>query len=121
MGIDSPAIRTYVNKIESMIIFKIKTEYYLELFHLNNEIAKTKITKKNDEKVPHLETTEVVLVHCNIVNNDYQQDSRILDTFVPNNSFSHLLDILSKHSYLLKNFNSELSYIEVWFTYQNYS
>ena len=102
MGIDNPAIRTYENKIESMIIFKTKTEYYLELFHLNNEIAKTKITKKNDEKVPHLETTKVVLVHCNIVNNDYQQDSRVLDTFVPNNSFSRLLDILSKHFIFVK-------------------
>ena len=47
--------------------------------------TKIKVTKdKNAQKVPHLEITEVVLVHCNIVNNDYQQDSRVLYTFVPN-------------------------------------
>ena len=56
--------------------------------------TKSKITKdKNGENVPHLEITEVVLIHCNIVNNDYQQDSRVLYTFVPNKSFGQLLDI----------------------------
>ena len=50
--------------------------------------TENKITKdKNGENVLHLEGTEVVLVHCNIVNNYYQQDSRVLYTFVPNNSF----------------------------------
>ena len=48
---------------------------------------------ENGENVPHLEITEVVLVHCNMVNNDYQQDSRVLYTFVPNKSFGSLLDI----------------------------
>ena len=53
-----------------------------------------KITKdKNGENVPHLEITEVVLVHCTIVNNDYQQDSRVLNTFVPNKPFNGLLEI----------------------------
>ena len=52
------------------------------------------ITKdKNGENEPHLEITEVVLVHCNIVNNDYQQDSRVLYTFVPNKPFGSLLEI----------------------------
>ena len=75
--IDDPSIRIYVNKIENRITFKIKTGYYLEL--LTPETMKllgsteNKITKdKNGENVPHLEITEVVLVHCNIVNNDYQ-------------------------------------------------
>ena len=67
----------------------------------------------------HLEITEVVLVHCNIVNSDYQQASRVLYTFVPNKSFGQLLDILLKKSIFLKTFNSEFSYIEVWFTDQN--
>ena len=50
--------------------------------------TKTKITKdKNCENVPHPEITEVVLVHCNVVNNDYQQDSRVLYTFVSNKLF----------------------------------
>ena len=82
----------YVNKIENRITFKIKTECYLEL--LTPETMKllgsnkSKITKdKNGENMPHLEVTEVVLIHFNIVNNDYQQDSRVLYTFAPNKSF----------------------------------
>ena len=56
--------------------------------------TENKITKdKNGENVPHLEITEIVLVHCNIVNNDYQQDSRVLCTFVPNKPFGILLEI----------------------------
>ena len=81
---------------------------------------KSKITKdENNGNVPHLEITEVVLIHCNIVNNDYQQDSRVLYTFVPNKSFGQLLDISPKNFIFLKTFNSEFSYIEVWFTDQN--
>ena len=53
---------------------------------------KNKINKnKNGENVPHLEITEALLAHCNIVNNDYQQDSRVFYTFVPNKPFSSLL------------------------------
>ena len=67
----------------------------------------------------HLEIMEVVLVHCNIVNNYYQQDLRVLYTFVPNKSFGTLLDIsLSSHIFL-KTFNSEYDEIIVWFTVQN--
>ena len=62
--------------------------------------TKSKINKdKNGENVPHLEITEVVLIHCNIVNNDYQQNSRILYTFVPHKSFGQLLDISSKKNF----------------------
>ena len=67
----------------------------------------------------HLEITKIVLVHWNIVNNDYQQDSRVLYTFVPKKSFSQLLDISSKNVMFLKTFDSEFSYIEEWFTDQN--
>ena len=77
--IDEPSEQIYVNKIDNRIRFKIKDGYTLKL--LTPETmkllgsTKNKITKdKNDEKVPHLEITEVVLVHCNIVNNDYQHD-----------------------------------------------
>ena len=84
--------------MENRIAFKIKTGYYLEI--LTTETMKflgsteNKITKdKNGENVPHLEITEVVLVHCNISNNDYEQDSRVLHTFVPNKSFGSLLEI----------------------------
>ena len=82
--------------------------------------TKSKITEgKNGENVPHLEITEVVLVHCNIVNNDYQQDSRVLYTFVPNESFGSLLEISPTNHIALKTFNSEYHEIEVWFTDQN--
>ena len=78
------------------------------------------ITKdEHGENLPHLEITEVVLVHCNIVNNDYQQDSRVLHTFVPNKSFGELLYISPKNFIFKKTFNSEFSYIEIWFTDQN--
>ena len=70
--------------------------------------------------MPHLEVTEVVLVHCNIVNNDDQQDSRVLCTFVPNKSFVQLLDISPKSFIFLKTFNSEFSYTVVWLTDQNF-
>ena len=59
-----------------------------------------------------LEITEVVLIHFNIANYDYQQDSRVLCTFVPNKSFGQLLDISPKHFMFLKSFNSEFSYIQ---------
>ena len=79
--------------------------------------TKSKIIKdENGENVPRLEITELVLMHCNIVNNDYQQDSRVLYTFVPNKSFGQLLDISPKKFIFFKTFNSEFSFIEVWFT-----
>ena len=82
--------------------------------------TESKITKdKNGENVPHLEITEVVLVHCNIVNNDYQQDSRALYTFVPNKPFGSLLEISPANHIFLKTFNTEYDDIEVWFTDQN--
>ena len=85
------------------------------------ESTKSKTTKnENGENVPHLQITKVVLMYCNIVNNDYQQDSRVLHTFVPNKSFGRLLDISPKHFIFLKTFNSEFSYIEVWLIDQNF-
>ena len=74
--------------------------------------TKSKITKdENSQNVPHLEITEMVLVQCNIVKNDYEQDSGVLYTFVPNKSFGQLLDISPKTFIYLKTFNSEFSYI----------
>ena len=76
--------------------------------------TKSKINKdQTGENVSRLEITEVVLIHFNIVNYDYQQDSRVLCTFVPNKSFGQLLDISPKHFMFLKSFNSEFSYIQV--------
>ena len=82
-------------------------------------ITKSKTTKdKYSENLPHLEVTEVILVHCNTVSNNYQQDSRVLHTFVPNKSFGLFLDISPKTFIYLKTFDSEFSYIEVCFTDQ---
>ena len=82
--------------------------------------TESKITKdKNGENVPHLEITEAVLVHCNIVNNDYQQDPRVLYNFVPNKSFGSLLNISPSNHIFLKTFNSEYDEIVLWFTDQN--
>ena len=82
--------------------------------------TKSKITKdKNGENVPHLEIIEVVLIYYSIVNNDYQRHSRVLYTFVLNNSFGQLLDTSPIIFTFLKTFDSEFSYIEVWFTGQN--
>ena len=75
-NIDNSSVKIYVNKIENRIAFKIKTRYYLELLtpetrlfgSTENEMAKN----ENGENVTHLEITEVVLVHCNIVTNGYQ-------------------------------------------------
>ena len=77
------SIRIYVNKIENRITFKIKNGYSLELLtpetmKLLGSNENKMIKDKNGENVPHLEITEIVLVHCKIVNNDYQQDSRVL-------------------------------------------
>ena len=122
-NVDNPSIRIYVDKIENRITFKIKNGYYLEL--LTPETmkllgsTKSKIAKdKNDEYVPHLEIVELVLVHCPLVNNDYQQDSRILYTFVPNKPFGSLLEISPTNHIFLKVFNSEFQEIKVWFTDQ---
>ena len=113
-----------MNKIENRITVKIKNGYSPEF--LTKETMKllgsteNKITKdKNGKNVPHLEITEVVLVHCNMVNNDYQHNSRVLYTFVPNKSFGSLLDISPSNHIFLKTFNSEYDEIIVWFTDQN--
>ena len=122
-SLDNPSIRMYVNRIENRILFKIKNGHYLEL--LTPETMKllgsteSKITKdKNGENVPHLEVVELVLVHCSLVNNDYQQDSRILYTFVPNKTFGSLLEISPTNQGFLKTFNSEFQEVKVWFTDQ---
>ena len=81
--------------------------------------AGIKITKdKNGENVPPLEVVDLVLVHCNLVNNDYQQDSRILYAFVPNKTFGSLLEISPTNHVFLKIFNSEFQEIKIWFTDQ---
>ena len=117
-NIDIPSVEIYLNKIENRITFGIKNEYSLEL--LTPETmklfgsTKNEITKdKNGGNVLHLEITEEVLVHFNIVNNNYQQDSRVLYTFVPNKPFGSLLEIYPRNHTFLKTFSSEFQTIEI--------
>ena len=106
-SVDNPSIEKYVSKIENKVTFKIENGYYLEL--LTPETMKllgsteSKITgEKYGENVPHLEVVELVLIHFNIVNNNYQQNSRILYAFVPNKPFGSLLEISSSSYLFLK-------------------
>ena len=99
---NNPPTTRYINKIEHTITFKIKKGYNLQL--LKPEVIKLlerikkKITKdENGDNMSHLGMPELALVHCNIINNDYQQHSIVLYTFVPNKSFGQLLDISPKH------------------------
>ena len=105
-------MQIYVKRIENRITFEIKKGYNVELLTPGTMkllgSTENKITEdKNGENVPHLKITEVVLVHCDIVNNDYQQDSRVLYTFVPNKPFGSLLEISPINHIFLKTFNLE--------------
>ena len=121
---DNPPAQIYVNQIKNRIVFKIKTDYKLEL--LTEETmqllgsSKKDIDKNKDgEIVPRLEIVEVVLVHCNLVNNNYQQASKGLFTFVPNKQFGQLITITPHSLRTLKTTNAKFSFIEIWFTDQN--
>ena len=88
----NPPVPIYVNKIKNRIVFKIKTGYKLELLteetmQLLGSSKKVIDKNKDGEIVSRLETVEVVLVHCNLVKNNYQQPSKVLFTFVPNKQF----------------------------------
>ena len=120
---ENPQIQIYPNKIKNRIVFKIKTGYKLELLtpetmKLLGSTKKVVDKDKNGENVPKLESVEVVLVHCNLVKNDYQHASKVLFSFVPNKQFGQLLNI-SPHVFTMMNtVNTEFSSVEVWFTDQ---
>ena len=120
---DSPVL-IYVNEINNRIVFKVKSGYKLEL--LSKETMKllgsssdTSDGDKNSELVPKLESVDLVLVHCNLVNNSYQQASRVLFTFVPNKMYGQLFTVSPETLIMLKTVNTEFSFIEIWFTDQN--
>ena len=121
---DAAPILIYANNVVNRIVFKIKTGYKLEL--LSEEAMKLLgstsniIDKdKNSDTVPKLENVEVVLVPCNLVNNSYQQYSRVLLTFVLNKQYVQLISISPHSLVFLKTMNTEFSEIEIWFTDQN--
>ena len=118
---DNPPVQVYTNKIKNRIDFKIKTGYKLEI--LSTETMKLLGSTKKDvsqdkdgEDAPKLEYIEVVLVHCNLVNNNYQQASKLLFTFVPNKYFVQLITIAPRSLTML---NTTHTSTEVWFTDQN--
>ena len=115
------SIRIYINKIKNRTTFKIS---YLKLLTPETMklrgTTKLKITKKgNGENVPNLEITDVVLAHCNASNDNYQENLRFFYTFVPNKPLGKLLHISPKSLIFLKHFDSEFSYIKLWFTDQS--
>ena len=110
IGKNTP-ILIYVNTVNNRLVFKIKSGFKLEL--LSKETMKllgsTKDTidaDKNSENVPKLEDVEVVLVHCNLVNNAYQQHSGVLFTFVPTKKYGQLISISPKSLIFLKTMNA---------------
>ena len=123
IGENAP-ILIYANIINNRIVFKRKSGYKLELLSketmkLLGSTSSIIDADKNSENVPRFENVEVVLVHCNLVNNSYQQHSRALFTFVPTKRYGQLISI-SPHSFVfLKTMNTEFSEIEIWFTDEN--
>ena len=117
---ENPPVQIFPNKIKNRIAFKVKTGYKLEL--LSPETMKLLGNTKKDkdgENVPKLESVEVVLVHYNLVNNNYQQASKVLFTFVPNKQFGQLINIAPYSLIMLNTTNTEVSSTEVWFNDQN--
>ena len=120
IGENAP-ILIYANTINNRIVFKIKSGYKLELLSketmkLLGSTSSIIDADKNSENVPRLENVEVVLVHCNLVNNSYQQHSRVLFTFVPTKQYGQLISISPHSLVFLKTMNMEFSEIEIWFT-----
>ena len=106
------------------IVFKIKSGYELELLsketmRLLGSSSDTIDDDKNSELVPKLESVDLVLVHCNVVNNNYQQASKVLFTFVPNKKYGQLITVSPETLIMLKTVNTEFSFIEIWFTDQD--
>ena len=121
---DVSPVLIYVNEINNRIVFKIKSGYKLEL--LSKETMKllgsstdTTDCDKNSELLPKLESVDLVLVHCNVVNNSYQQASKVLFTFVANKKYGQLITISPETLIMLKTVNTEFSFIEIWFTDQD--
>ena len=120
----NPPIQIYPNKIKTRIVFKINAGNKLEL--LSPETmkllgsAKEDVDKDKDgEGVPKLESVEVALVHCNLVNNIYQKAFKVLFTFAPNKQFCQLVTISTHSLTMLKTTSTEFQSIELWFTDQN--
>ena len=120
---ENPLIQIYPNKVKNRIVFKVKTSFKLELLTLEamKLLGSTKKVVNKDKKgenVPKRESVEVVLVHCNLVKNDYQHSSKVLFSFVPNKRFGQLINISPNTLTMMNTVNTEFSFVEVWFTDQ---
>ena len=120
---ENPPIQIYLNKIKNRILFKIKTVSKLELLtpetmRLLGSTKKDIDSDRNSGNVPKLESVEVVLVHCNLVKNDYQHSSKVLFSFVPNKQFGQLINISPNTLTMMNTIKTEFSFVEVWFTDQ---
>ena len=116
--IENRPVQIYPNRIKNRIVFKIKTGYKLELLSpetmkLLGSIKKDVDKDKNGEDVPKSESVEGVLVHCNLVNNNYCQALKVLFAFVPNKQFGQLINISPHSLTMLGTTNTEFSFTEV--------
>ena len=118
---ENPPIQIYQNKIKNRIVFKVKTGYKLELLtsetmKLLGSTKKVIDSDKNSENVQKLELVEDVLVHFNLVKNNYQHSSKVLFSFVPNKQFGQLINISPTTLTMMNTIKTEFSFVEVWFT-----
>ena len=121
---DNPPIQIYTSKIKNRFMFKIKTAYKLELLsketmRLLGSTEQNIAKDENGETVPKVETVDVALMHRNVFNNNYQQASKVLFTFVPDKQFGQLITISPHSLTMLETTNAEFPFIELWFTDQN--
>ena len=121
---ENPPIQIYPNKIKTRIVFKINAGNKLELLSpesmkLLGSTKEDQVKDKDGEGVPKGVPVEVVLVHCNLVNNIYQKAFKVLFTFVPNKQICQLITILTHSLTMLITTSTEFQSIELWFTDQN--
>ena len=101
---EKPPVQVYPNKIKNKIVSKVKTGYDLELL---------------TPETMRLMRIEVLLVHCNLVKNDYQYASKVAFSFAPGKQFGQLINIKQNSLIMMNTVNTEFSHIEVWFTDQS--
>ena len=115
---ENPPIQIYPNKIKNRIVFKIQTGYKLDLLtpetiKLLGSTKKDVDADKNSVNVPKLESVEVALVYWNLIKNDYQHNSKVLSSFVPNKQFGQLINISPLSLTMTNTVNTEFSFVEV--------
>ena len=113
---ENPSIQIYPNELKKRVTMKLLST---ETMKLLGSTKKDVDKDKGGEDVPKLESVEVVLVHCDLVNSSYQQTSKVLFTLVPNRQLGQLITILPHLLTMIKTTNAECQSFQVWFTDQN--